>query len=258
MNQTKQEYKEIEEKFSQAVSQHKQYVSEFKNQTMKYSELETLLSKLIHKISHPCMVPLGELACIPGELYHTNEVMVYLGGEYHAKVSTKTAIEIIQGRKKNLKKNIEFEESELNKLYTRMGLTKEIFQPKVENPKEEEEPFEIVEFEKYENVKKPKSILKKNIKVTEKDEDDIEKMLKQLELEEEIWDEEIMEEEITIENNNTTEITDEDEFNKYFKKSKKVQFGDEIIQEEEEEENFERNEELLDKEKLNIKKITKK
>jgi prefoldin subunit 5 len=256
--------KQIEEKFSQAVSQHKKYISEFKNQLKLYHNADKLLVKLPDKISHPCMVPLGELACIPGELYHTNEVLVYLGMEFHAKVSSKTAREIIQQRSLNLKKNIEFEESKLNQLYYKMGLAKEIYQPKetyktqknefeqipTSEINSEEEVVEITEFEKFEDIPKKKGILKKEKKeIKQEIEQEIDEMFSVLEEEEEEEFKNINEE-ININNENpqhevnTNQSTDEEEFMKYFQKSN--QSKKKPIKDEEEEENFERNEEILD------------
>jgi prefoldin subunit 5 len=263
MKKTSLEYKQIEEKFSQAVTQHKKYISEFKNQLKLYHNVDKLLIKLPDKISHPCMVPLGELACVPGELYHTNEILVYLGMEFHSKVSAKTAREIINQRSLNLKKNIEFEESKLNQLYIKMGLAKEVYQPKEifkpqknefeQIPSEinsEEEVVEITEFEKFEDIpKKKKGILKKEKKeIKQEIEEEIDQMFEELEEEEEEEFKNINEE-ININNENpqhevNSNTTDEEEFMKYFQKTN--QSKKKSKNEDDEEENFERNEEILD------------
>ena len=45
-------------------------------------------------------VPFGKFAFMPGQLYHTNEVLVLLGDNWFVKRSTKQALEITERRKK--------------------------------------------------------------------------------------------------------------------------------------------------------------
>ena len=46
-------------------------------------------------------VPLGKLAFMPGQLYHTNEVMVLLGDNWFAKRTVSQALAIAERRKKS-------------------------------------------------------------------------------------------------------------------------------------------------------------
>lgn len=49
--------------------------------------------------THAQQVPFGRFGFMPGQLYHTNEVLVLLGDNWFARRSAKQAIEIAERRK---------------------------------------------------------------------------------------------------------------------------------------------------------------
>ena len=63
-----------------------------------YETVDKLLSDLPKKTRHDVMVPIGPLAFMPGQLIHTNEIMVLLGDNWFAERSATQAMEIAQRR----------------------------------------------------------------------------------------------------------------------------------------------------------------
>lgn len=64
----------------------------------EYEQLKDTLTTLPHKTRHSIMVPVGKKAFFPGELVHTNELMVLLGDNYFAERSAVQAAEIVDRR----------------------------------------------------------------------------------------------------------------------------------------------------------------
>ena len=60
--------------------------------------LDKNLEDLPKKLKHKVMVPLGDLAFMPGEIVHTNEVTVLLGDNYFVKSTTQHARTIVGRR----------------------------------------------------------------------------------------------------------------------------------------------------------------
>ena len=54
---------------------------------------------LLNSVLPWLQVPLGRFAFMPGQLYHTNEILVLLGDNWFAKRTAKQAIEIAERRK---------------------------------------------------------------------------------------------------------------------------------------------------------------
>ncbi|KAK8379922.1 hypothetical protein O3P69_019741 [Scylla paramamosain] len=71
-----------------------------------YEHLLKRLKTLPDKITHEVMVPLGTLAVVPGQLIHTNEVLVLLGDNWFAERSAKQAIHIVRRRIKDCEDKI--------------------------------------------------------------------------------------------------------------------------------------------------------
>uniref|UniRef100_A0A672TFC1 Protein phosphatase 1 regulatory subunit 19 n=1 Tax=Strigops habroptila TaxID=2489341 RepID=A0A672TFC1_STRHB len=69
-----------------------------------YEALQERLRTLPNKLSYDIMVPFGPLAFMPGKLVHTNEVTVLLGDNWFSKCSAKQAVELIEHRKKHVRK----------------------------------------------------------------------------------------------------------------------------------------------------------
>jgi hypothetical protein len=171
------------------------------------------------------MVPLGEFAFIPGTLYHTNDITVYLGEGYHAKVSSSNARDIIASRVANLRLDLKKEQKLLQTVYSKFGLTKDIVSSQsVTNIKEEVQLIdngngEIEIREPYVEDEPPKKYTKVDREINPSDEREIQEMFDKLAQEEEEDDSTQDTPQIDPVDPNSTE---EEEFNKYFKK--KVSF----------------------------------
>ncbi|XP_070616383.1 unconventional prefoldin RPB5 interactor 1 isoform X2 [Erythrolamprus reginae] len=72
-----------------------------------YEALEDRLSTLPDKLSYDIMVPFGPFAFMPGRLVHTNEVTVLLGDNWFAKCSAKQAGDLVEHRKKHVRKMLD-------------------------------------------------------------------------------------------------------------------------------------------------------
>ncbi|KAI9009545.1 hypothetical protein BC832DRAFT_373441 [Gaertneriomyces semiglobifer] len=64
-----------------------------------YRTLQEFLNETVAVTRRDVMVPLGPLAFMPGQLVHTNEVLVLLGDNWFAERSVKEAIDIIRRRR---------------------------------------------------------------------------------------------------------------------------------------------------------------
>lgn len=212
---------------------HKSNIKELETQVTEYEALDKLLGNLVEKLEQPCMVPLGDLAFVPGSIYHTNEITVYLGEEYHVEMSSKNAREIIVERKRRLNSSINDERKKLNDVYTKYGLTKDLIgkshvssQVVDENAELfENENGEIEIREKYvetnDQPRKKKSILKHE--PVFEDDKEIEEMMRKLQEEEDAEEQDFPKESVST----SPEVIQPDleEFNKFF--NKKVTFKDE-------------------------------
>jgi unconventional prefoldin RPB5 interactor 1 len=69
------------------------------------------------------MVPMGDLAFMPGELVHTNEVMVLLGDNYFVERSAHQASEIIERRVQVIDDMIDKTEKKVKDLALRCDLS---------------------------------------------------------------------------------------------------------------------------------------
>ncbi|KAL2093794.1 hypothetical protein ACEWY4_011106 [Coilia grayii] len=72
-----------------------------------YDSLQERLKTLPDQLSYDIMVPFGPLAFMPGKLVHTNEVTVLLGDNWFAKCSAKQADNIVEHRKKHVKRTLD-------------------------------------------------------------------------------------------------------------------------------------------------------
>ena len=72
----------------------------------EYEELQSTLRTLPERVEHEVMVPLGKLALFPGQLRHTNEIMVLLGDNYFALRSASQAAAITERRAEALRPQI--------------------------------------------------------------------------------------------------------------------------------------------------------
>ena len=65
-----------------------------------YITLKSQLAVIANRLTHPVMVPFGPKAFFPGQLKHTNEILVLLGDNWFAERSAKQAVEIVDRRLK--------------------------------------------------------------------------------------------------------------------------------------------------------------
>lgn len=90
----------------------------------EYVALEQRLSDLADRTKHNVMVPIGPLAFIPGQLIHTNEVLVLLGENLFAERSTAQAISIIKRRQDYVHANMTMLQHVLDDLHVRGACAK--------------------------------------------------------------------------------------------------------------------------------------
>lgn len=82
-------------------------IQHWKKVESDYEALQERLRTLPDKLSYDIMVPFGPLAFMPGKLVHTNEVTVLLGDNWFSKCSAKQAVELVEHRKKHVRKALD-------------------------------------------------------------------------------------------------------------------------------------------------------
>ena len=55
-----------------------------------------------------CQVPLGPLAFFPGQLVHTNDILVHLGDDWHVEYSAKQAAALLSRRIQGVARSLEY------------------------------------------------------------------------------------------------------------------------------------------------------
>ncbi|XP_038067005.1 unconventional prefoldin RPB5 interactor-like [Patiria miniata] len=91
-----------------------------------YTALQDRLRTLPDKVSQNIMVPFGPVAFMPGQIVHTNEIMVLLGDNWFAERSAKQACEIIDRRKEHLNSMLSDLAKQRHLLESRLGFTSEL------------------------------------------------------------------------------------------------------------------------------------
>ncbi|KAI7903556.1 uncharacterized protein BX663DRAFT_560524 [Cokeromyces recurvatus] len=170
----------VKSKFSDQLENLENEYERWKNYKTDYDALETQLKTLPDKTSRSAMIPLGQLAFMPGKIIHTNEILVLLGERYYAERSAKQALEILGRRKEVVNENLRLVEAQLNsfKAKTDSLTNSSIFSQQQIN----EEGLPIMEIreelpsvdEKKNNDKKK---IKKKVQFQEKEEESIEQSL---------------------------------------------------------------------------------
>ena len=95
---TANEFLEAQQHYYRQLHQHKEDFKKFQASKQEHIEVLGLLKDLPKKTRHSIMVPMGPMAFMPGELVHTNEVLVLLGENYFAEQSAVQAAGIVQRR----------------------------------------------------------------------------------------------------------------------------------------------------------------
>ncbi|KAJ1947518.1 hypothetical protein GGF37_000283 [Kickxella alabastrina] len=73
-------------------------LSQYKGHKEEYSSLQTLLTDLPSELTYEAMVPVGPLAFFPGQLIHTNEILVLLGDNWFVDRSASQAAAMARRR----------------------------------------------------------------------------------------------------------------------------------------------------------------
>ncbi|GAB1599015.1 unconventional prefoldin RPB5 interactor-like [Argonauta hians] len=91
-----------------------------------YEILSRRLVTLPDKTTHEVMVPIGQKAFMPGQLVHTNEILVLLGDNWFTERSAKQASNVVKRRIKSIDTQIEELELQRNLIVNRTGFTEEL------------------------------------------------------------------------------------------------------------------------------------
>ncbi|KAF4793549.1 Unconventional prefoldin RPB5 interactor [Turdus rufiventris] len=101
-------------------------IQHWKKVESDYEALQERLQTLPDKLSYDIMVPLGPLAFMPGKLVHTNEITVLLGDNWFSKCSAKQAIELVEHRKKHVRKALDDLEKVMKNFESRAEFTEDL------------------------------------------------------------------------------------------------------------------------------------
>ncbi|KAG0251923.1 uri1, prefoldin-like chaperone [Mortierella polycephala] len=109
-------------KFSAALSQLEEELTRWKNYEADYEALKTTLLDLPKETTHNAMVPIGNLAFMPGKLIHTNEVLVMLGDNWFVDRSAVQAAEIVDRRMELVQENITKLKAQEDEIRSKSGI----------------------------------------------------------------------------------------------------------------------------------------
>ncbi|CAO3573489.1 unnamed protein product [Mortierella alpina] len=109
-------------KFSAALTRLDEELARWKNYEADYQALKTTLLDLPKETSHPVMVPVGNLAFMPGKLVHTNEVLVMLGDNWFVDRSAVQAAEIVDRRMELVQENITKLQAQEDEIRNKSGM----------------------------------------------------------------------------------------------------------------------------------------
>lgn len=110
----------------QSVEEQVARVAQLRCARSEYAQLHHTLRELPGRVEHEVMVPLCKVACVPGRLYHTNEIMVLLGDNHFALRSASQASEICERRARVVDEQLAVAEAELEQLETRLEQAEEV------------------------------------------------------------------------------------------------------------------------------------
>ncbi|KAF0984769.1 hypothetical protein FDP41_000668 [Naegleria fowleri] len=210
-----QDREQFGRQFTELVVRHRQNIRQYEKMIEEFKTLYDTLIYIPQKLQHHSMLPIGShgLAFMPGQLIQTNEVTVALGENYFIKTSAHHARQILKRRIERVLNALENERKLLHGVYEGMGLGKHshVLKPKQEKldlrdvseaekieqmiremesqiPDELKDLRELEESEEmvfeYNSRKKDRDELHYRRKTTPKDEEDLEKILNELEREE--------------------------------------------------------------------------
>lgn len=96
------------EKHTEQLQIVSQQLELWRQRKAEYEQLADLIDKLKDRVKHKHMIPVAgtQMALMPGDIIHTNEIMVLLGDNLFALRSSRQAIEIIERRKRHIQNMI--------------------------------------------------------------------------------------------------------------------------------------------------------
>ncbi|XP_039552326.1 unconventional prefoldin RPB5 interactor 1 [Passer montanus] len=101
-------------------------IQHWKKVESDYEALQERLQTLPDKLSYDVMVPFGPLAFMPGKLVRTNEITVLLGDNWFSKCSAKQAIELVEHRKKHVRKALDDLQKVMKNFESRAEFTEDL------------------------------------------------------------------------------------------------------------------------------------
>ncbi|KAM8946000.1 unconventional prefoldin RPB5 interactor 1 [Pelodytes ibericus] len=108
------------------VSSCKEKIQHWEKVESDYEALQKRLLTLPDKLSYEVMVPFGPLAFMPGKLVQTNEITVLLGDNWFAKCSAKEAINLVDHRKKHVRKALDDLQEVVRNFKSRVEFTNDL------------------------------------------------------------------------------------------------------------------------------------
>ncbi|OMJ15537.1 Unconventional prefoldin RPB5 interactor, partial [Smittium culicis] len=93
------------------------------NYKNEYKSLQKILETFSDKTEYNSMIPLGDVAFIPGKIVHTNEILVLLGDDWFVERSAKQAKQIAKRREDFISESIKKIETQIQSLKVKAGLT---------------------------------------------------------------------------------------------------------------------------------------
>jgi len=165
----------LQEGVQQKLEENRERGRKMKDHRTEYKKLDDRLSTLPDKLTHDVMVPFTTKAFMPGQLVHSNEIMVLLGENYFLETSAKHAREICSRRIQQCDKMLTDLEAEMKLVEGWRSQTKELREEgeQCQDITEEYTEEQLKEWrEKHrESVKREKMLEKENKLKIETDED---------------------------------------------------------------------------------------
>ncbi|OMJ29910.1 Unconventional prefoldin RPB5 interactor [Smittium culicis] len=93
------------------------------NYKNEYKSLQKILETFADKTEYDSMIPLGDVAFIPGKIVHTNEILVLLGDDWFVERSAKQAKQIAKRREDFISDSIKKIETQIQSLKVKAGIT---------------------------------------------------------------------------------------------------------------------------------------
>ncbi|PVV03730.1 hypothetical protein BB560_001805 [Smittium megazygosporum] len=88
----------------------------------EYNDLVKILTDFPDKIRYDSMIPVTDVAFVPGTIEKTNEILVLLGDNYFVKCSAKQAIEIAKRREEYVSEKIQSIDNQISSIEEKLSL----------------------------------------------------------------------------------------------------------------------------------------